>query len=644
MTGALATAAWGLYLAALAALAAFALHRLTLVARARRALPAIPPVAGDDVPVVTVQLPIYNEQAVAERVIAAACALDWPRDRLEVQVLDDSTDDTRARCAAAVAAARAAGVDAHHLHRADRVGWKAGALDAGRAVARGTLHAVFDADFVPPPDFLRRTIGGFADPRVAMVQARWDHLNRDASLLTRLQALLLDGHFAVEQRGRAASGACFNFNGTAGVWRATAIADAGGWHADTLTEDLDLSYRAALRGWRFAYAADVRAPAELPADVAAFKAQQFRWAKGSIECARKLAAPAARAPWRWRHRVEALFHLGHNLPYLLTLIVLVAGGAAVALGGGPAWAPAVHAASAVATVGVLAAFVIAADGARAATVARLPALVALTAGIWRARAIADAGGWHADTLTEDLDLSYRAALAGWRFVYAGDVIVPAELPADVLAFKSQQHRWAKGSIECARKLAPAVARARWSPAQKVEAALHLAHNVPYLLTLVVLLAGGVALAAGGGPALAVPVHLAAAAITLAVPATFAVASQRGLRRSRWGALVRVPALAALTAGMAVSQTRAIVQAALGRTSEFVRTPKDGATGAARRRPTYRVPAGWIVVGELGLAAYLAACATFAAQHAQVGATAILAWLALGAAAVGISSVRAARRR
>jgi hypothetical protein len=228
---------------------------------------------------------------------------------------------------------------------------------------------------------LRATIGAFADPRVALVQARWGHLNRDASLLTRLQAMLLDGHFAVEQRGRAAAGACFNMNGTAGVWRARAIDEAGGWHADTLTEDLDLSYRAALAGWRFVYAPAVLAPAELPADVAAWKAQQFRWAKGSIECARKLAGPALRARWPWRHRVEALFHLTHNLPYLLTLIVLVAGGAVIASGAAPAWAPTVHAISAITTACVLAGFVAVTDGPRLATLARVPALIALTAGM-----------------------------------------------------------------------------------------------------------------------------------------------------------------------------------------------------------------------------------------------------------------------
>ncbi len=380
-------AAWVVYLGALAVLGLYGAHRLSLVARAwrgRRRAPAPPPLPADDaLPVVTVQLPLYNEQAVAARVIAAAAALDWPRDRLELQILDDSTDATAARCAAEVARWRARGTDAVHLHRADRAGWKAGALEAGRRVARGELVLVLDADFVPPADFLRRTVGHFADPGVALVQARWGHLNRERSLLTRLQALLLDGHFAVEQAGRAAAGACFNFNGTAGLWRAVAIADAGGWHADTLTEDLDLSYRAALRGWRFVYAGDVVAPAELPADLRAFKSQQHRWAKGSVECARKLVPAVVQAPWPWWRRLEAVAHLTHNLPYLVTLVLVLAGGACLGLGGGPTWAPLVHAASAAVTLAVLATFVAAsaARGARLRAVAQVPALVALTAGL-----------------------------------------------------------------------------------------------------------------------------------------------------------------------------------------------------------------------------------------------------------------------
>jgi Glycosyl transferase family group 2 len=296
-------------------------------------------------------------------------------------VLDDSTDETSGIVATEVGAWAERGVAIAHLRRSHRVGWKAGALEAGRAVARGDLIAVFDADFVPEPDFLRRTVGAFSNPRVGLVQARWAHLNQHASLLTELQAMLLDGHFAVEQAGRAGSGACFNFNGTAGVWRAQAIADAGGWHADTLTEDLDLSYRAALREWRFVYAADVRAPAELPAGVPAFKSQQFRWAKGSVECARKLAGPVLRARWPWWRRLDALLHLTHNLPYLFTLVALVAGGLSAALGGGPRWAPAVHVVSLVTTLTVLGCFVVDGRGGWGRRLARVPALIALTAGM-----------------------------------------------------------------------------------------------------------------------------------------------------------------------------------------------------------------------------------------------------------------------
>ncbi len=397
----LTAAAWVVYLAALALLGVYGAHRLTLVIRALRAArragaasPARPELSDDDaaLPVVTVQLPLYNERTVAARVIAAAAALEWPRDRLEIQVLDDSTDDTEALCAVEVARWRAAGVDVVHLHRRDRVGWKAGALEAGRQVARGELVLVLDADFVPPPDFLRRTAGYLAgagaDPRTALVQARWGHLNRGRSLLTRLQAMLLDGHFAVEQAGRAAAGACFNFNGTAGLWRASAIADAGGWHHDTLTEDLDLSYRAALRGWRFVYAGDVVAPAELPADTRAFKAQQHRWAKGSVECATKLLPAVVRARWPWWKKLEACFHLTHNLPYLLTLVLLLAAGVTHSQGGGPTWAPALHAVTAAVTLLVLGSFVMVSGtevsptwGERLRTLARLPALVALTAGM-----------------------------------------------------------------------------------------------------------------------------------------------------------------------------------------------------------------------------------------------------------------------
>jgi cellulose synthase/poly-beta-1,6-N-acetylglucosamine synthase-like glycosyltransferase len=397
---ALIAGVWGVYLATLALLGVYGMHRLSLVVRAARSVrPERSPSASsgeskDAFPHVTVQLPLFNERAVAERVIAAAAGLDWPRDRLEIQVLDDSTDDTRDLCAAACARWRAAGVDIVHLHRVDRSGWKAGALEAGRAVARGELLLVLDADFVPPPDFLRRTAGHFADPRVGLVQARWGHLTREQSLLTRLQAMLLDGHFAVEQAGRAAAGACFNFNGTAGLWRASAITAAGGWHHDTLTEDLDLSYRAALGGWHFIYAGDVVAPAELTADTRAFKAQQHRWAKGSVECARKLLPTVLRSRWPWWKKLEAIFHLTHNIPYLLTAILLLSGGICLGLGGGPSWAGVTHLLSAGVTLLVLSTFVLvsATSGERVRSLLRVPALVGLTAGmaVAQAKAVVEA--------------------------------------------------------------------------------------------------------------------------------------------------------------------------------------------------------------------------------------------------------------
>lgn len=379
---ALIAACWVVYLSTLALLGLYGVHRLTLVVRAWRSRQLQAPVL-DVVPFVTVQLPLYNERAVAARVIAAAASLDWPRNRLEIQVLDDSSDDTADLCAAECARWRTAGVDIAHLHRTTRTGWKAGALEAGRQGARGELVLVLDADFVPPPDFLRRTAGHFADPRVALVQARWGHLNREQSLLTRLQAMLLDGHFAVEQAGRAAAGACFNFNGTAGLWRATAIASAGGWHHDTLTEDLDLSYRAALGGWHFIYAGDVVAPAELPADARAFKAQQHRWAKGSVECAKKLLPTVLRSSWPWRQKLEAIFHLTHNVPYLLTAILLLTGGICLGVGGGPSWAGVTHLLSAGVTLLVLSSFVMvsATVGERMRSLLRVPALVGLTAGM-----------------------------------------------------------------------------------------------------------------------------------------------------------------------------------------------------------------------------------------------------------------------
>lgn len=312
-----------LYYALLGVLSLFGIHRAFLVwsyFRYRRKIPPIPP-EPEDWPVVTVQLPLYNEQYVARRLIEAVCDFDYPRDRLEIQVLDDSTDETREVVEEAVREMRARGLDIRHCHRTDRTGYKAGALAAGLESARGELLAIFDADFIPSPDFLRRTVPYFQRSEVGMVQACWEHLNRDYSLLTRAQAIFLDGHFLIEHAARNRSGCFFNFNGTAGIWRRQAISDAGGWQHDTLTEDLDLSYRSQLAGWEFIYLSDLGAPSELPVDVHGFKAQQHRWAKGSIQTGRKLLPRILSAPLPLRVRAEAFVHLTNNLSYVLMLLV-----------------------------------------------------------------------------------------------------------------------------------------------------------------------------------------------------------------------------------------------------------------------------------------------------------------------------------
>lgn len=272
-------------------------------------------------PVVTVQLPIFNEMYVAERLVDAVCRLDYPRDRLEIQVLDDSIDETRDLVAKQVERLAAEGFDIHHLHRADRHGFKAGALAAGLKVARGHLVAVFDADFVPIPEFLKESVPYFADPKTGMVQARWGHLNREYSWLTRIQAIFLDGHFMVEHAARHRSGCFFNFNGTAGVWRRQAIDEAGGWAHDTLTEDLDLSYRAQLKGWNFLYLRDLVVPAELPAEINAYKSQQNRWTRGSVQTCRKLLSTVLRAPISRRAKLEAAIHLTNNSAYPLMILL-----------------------------------------------------------------------------------------------------------------------------------------------------------------------------------------------------------------------------------------------------------------------------------------------------------------------------------
>jgi cellulose synthase/poly-beta-1,6-N-acetylglucosamine synthase-like glycosyltransferase len=274
-------------------------------------------------PFVTVQLPLYNERYVVERLLAAVAALDYPRDRFEIQVLDDSTDVTACLAAQSVERLAADGLPIRLLHRRDRTGYKAGALAAGLSVAQGELLAIFDADFVPPRDFLRETVPHFADPRLAMAQARWGHLNREHSVLTRVQAILLDSHFAIEHAARSRSGYFFNFNGTAGIWRRQAIEEAGGWSSDTLTEDLDLSFRAQLLGWRFLFLPEIEVPAELPCEVYAFKGQQRRWAKGSVQTARKLLVRILRSSVPLRIKFEAAVNLTCTASYPLMVLLTV---------------------------------------------------------------------------------------------------------------------------------------------------------------------------------------------------------------------------------------------------------------------------------------------------------------------------------
>jgi cellulose synthase/poly-beta-1,6-N-acetylglucosamine synthase-like glycosyltransferase len=277
----------------------------------------------DPVPIVTIQLPLYNEMYVADRLISAVCRIDYPRERLEIQVLDDSTDETRGIAELAVRRHAAQGIDIKYFHREDRTGYKAGALEAGLKVARGEFVGIFDADFMPTADFLTNLMPHFRDPKVGMVQARWGHINQDYSLLTKIQAILLDGHFILEHGGRNRGGRFFNFNGTAGVWRRTAIDDAGGWQHDTLTEDLDLSYRAQLRGWQFVFVPGVIAPAEVPVEMNAFKSQQHRWAKGSIQTCRKLLPCILQSNLPLGVKAEAFFHLTANFNYILMCVLSV---------------------------------------------------------------------------------------------------------------------------------------------------------------------------------------------------------------------------------------------------------------------------------------------------------------------------------
>ena len=316
-----------LYFIVLILLAIYGAHRYLMVylyyKYKRRNQPPEAQTLQPPYPMMTVQLPVYNEQYVVTRLIDAICALDYPQDRLEIQVLDDSTDETVDISARRVAFYQERGFDIHHLCRANRIGFKAGALREGLERAQGEFVAIFDADFIPSPDILKRVLPGFSEPDIGMIQTRWGYLNRDHSLLTQVQAMMLDGHFIMEHGARSGSGRLFNFNGTAGVWRRRCIDEAGGWQHDTLTEDLDLSYRAQLGGQRFLFLEEVVCPSELPVEMNAFKAQQRRWAKGSMQTARKLLPTVLRSNLPLKAKIESVFHLTNNLAYLLMVLLSI---------------------------------------------------------------------------------------------------------------------------------------------------------------------------------------------------------------------------------------------------------------------------------------------------------------------------------
>ena len=311
------------YFTILIILSAYGLHRCTTIwtywkhrSKARTELPRLA-----QLPKVTIQLPIYNERYVVERLIEEVCKMEYPKELLQIQVLDDSTDDTHPFTEQLVNLYRLRGYPIEYHHRTNRHGFKAGALAEGMQTATGALFAIFDADFVPPPDFLHRTVHCFADPSVGVVQARWSYLNRDYSLLTEVEAMLLDGHFVLEHGARSGAGLFFNFNGTAGILRRAMIEDAGGWEHDTLTEDSDLSYRAQLKGWRFVYLPGLECPSELPIEMYGFQVQQSRWAKGLTQVAQKLLPAILRAPRPGRTTLEAFFPLTPNISYPLMIVL-----------------------------------------------------------------------------------------------------------------------------------------------------------------------------------------------------------------------------------------------------------------------------------------------------------------------------------
>src|SRR5580704_9746094 len=313
------------YFSVLAVLSCYGLHRYEMIRgywKHRKRLSEAPePTPFAELPRVTIQLPIYNERYVVERLIEETSKMDYPRHLLEIQVLDDSTDEAHAFTERLVAEYRASGVPIEYIHRTNRQGYKAGALQNGLKTATGEIVAIFDADFVPPTDFLRKTIHYFSDSKTGMVQTRWAYLNRHYNVLTEVQAMLLDGHFVLEHVARSGAGLFFNFNGTAGLLRRSMIQDAGGWQHDTLTEDSDLSYRAQLKGWKFVYVPSIECRSELPVEIHGFQVQQFRWAKGLTQCARKLLPGLLRSNIPGRTKIEAIMHLTPNISYPLMMVI-----------------------------------------------------------------------------------------------------------------------------------------------------------------------------------------------------------------------------------------------------------------------------------------------------------------------------------
>ena len=312
-----------IYFTMLVGLSAYGVHRYLMIYLYYKYRKQMPTPMGllSTLPKVTVQLPLFNEMYVAERLLDAMAALDYPKDKLEIQVLDDSTDETTDIVARKVAALRQQGFDVYHIYRSNRIGFKAGALQEGLPQATGEFIAIFDADFVPHPDLLQKTIHYFSDPNVGMIQTRWGHLNEQYSLLTRIQSMFLDGHFLIEQTARSRSGRFFNFNGTAGIWRRSCIEDSGGWSHDTLAEDLDLSYRAQMKGWKFLFMPEIVTPAELPVEMNAFKSQQHRWAKGSVQACKKLLPALWHTDLPLKVKIEGTVHLTSNFGHLMLLVL-----------------------------------------------------------------------------------------------------------------------------------------------------------------------------------------------------------------------------------------------------------------------------------------------------------------------------------